>query len=97
MKNKTMREQLRGEFYRNNKAVMCIAAVGSILSGTLGVIASWIVKLFIDTASGADGAVPLGRLIWFSSGFIIFALAANILDVFSQAKFVKRALVQSAN
>lgn len=94
MKNKTMREQLRGEFYRNNKAVMCLAAVGSILSGTLGVIASWIVKLFIDTASGADGAVPLGRLIWFSSGFVIFALAANILDVFSQAKFVKRALVQ---
>lgn len=93
-KNRTMREQLRGEFYRNNKTVMCLAAIGSVLSGTMGVIASWIVKLFIDTASGAEGASPLGRLVCFSAGFLIFSLAANTLDVFAQSKFVKRALVQ---
>lgn len=90
----TMRKQLRGEFYRKNRAMMCIASIASAAAGTIGVIVSWIIKLFIDAASGTEGAVPLGRLAWLSSGFIVCSIAINMVDILSESSFIRRALIQ---
>ena len=82
MKKTDIRTKLRGEFYRGNKAVFLIAVFSSILTGTLGISASWIVKLFVDAASGAEGAYPLRMLARLSIGFIAFGIAENMLGVF---------------
>ncbi|MCR5168568.1 MAG: ABC transporter ATP-binding protein/permease [Oscillospiraceae bacterium] len=94
MDNNTIRKQLRGEFYRKNKGMMCIAVLTSAAAGTIGVIVSWIIKLFIDTASGAEGSVSLGRLALISAGFVAASVAVNMADILSQSAFIKRALIQ---
>ena len=94
MDKNTTRKQLRGEFCRGNKTMYLLAVFSSILTGTLGISASWIVKLFVDAASGAEEAYPLRVLVRLSIGFIAFGVAANMLGVFSQSSFIKRALIQ---
>ena len=94
MDENTIRKQLRGEFYRKNKGMMFIAVLTSAAAGTIGVIVSWIIKLFIDTASGAEGAVSLGRLALLSAGFVAASVAVNMADILSQSAFIKRALIQ---
>ena len=94
MENNILRKQLRGEFYRKNKGIMCLAVLASAAAGTIGVIVSWIIKLFIDTASGAQGAVPLSKLALLSAGFVAASIAVNMADILSESAFIKRALTQ---
>lgn len=90
----TLRIQLRKEFYRSNKTLLFFALMISAFSGSLGIIASWIVKLFIDTASGADGADSLSRLAFLGIAFICGGIVIDLLDVVLQPLFIKRALAQ---
>ncbi|MBQ5310641.1 MAG: ABC transporter ATP-binding protein [Oscillospiraceae bacterium] len=88
-----MRKRLRREFYRKNKGIMFLAVLTSVLAGTIGVYISWVIKLFIDTASGADGTT-LSELVKFSIAFLVGGIVINLLDMLFQSLFVKRALVQ---
>lgn len=58
MKNKTLKRQLVAQFYHRNIPFLCIAVFGTLVSGSLNLILSWIVQQLIDTASGGLNALP---------------------------------------
>lgn len=94
MKNKTLKRQLVAQFYHRNIPFLCIAVFGTLVSGSLNLILSWIVQQLIDTASGGLNALPLNTLAWISGGFVLLCIVAFLLDYISQPRFIERAMRQ---
>lgn len=94
MKNKTLKNKLVAQFYHRNIPVLCVAVSGTLVSGSLNLILSWIVQQLIDTASGGLNALPLNTLAWISGGFVLLCIVAFLLDYISQPRFIERAMRQ---
>ncbi len=93
MNNKSIRAELVSQFYRNNSCALFLAIIASILSGTIGIIVSWIVKELIDIISG-QGTFTLEEILLICAGFIVFALVITLLNYISEPVFVRRAMNQ---
>ncbi|MBO5610521.1 MAG: ABC transporter ATP-binding protein, partial [Eubacterium sp.] len=85
--------ELVSQFYRNNSCALFTAIIASILSGTTGLIVSWIVKELIDIISG-QGTFTLNQVLIISAGFIVFVLIITLLNYISEPTFVRRAMSQ---
>lgn len=80
MRNKPLKKQLISQFYYRNVPVLCVAVFSSLVSGTLNLILSWIIRQLIDAASGVQGALPLDVLAKICGGFLLLCIAAFLLD-----------------
>lgn len=94
MKNKPLKKQLIGQFYRGNIPILCLAVFASLASGSLNLILSWTMQQLIDTASGVPGALPIGLLARLSGGFVLLCIAVCLLSYVSEPRFIRRALRQ---
>ena len=81
------------QFYRNNYCALFLAIIASVLSGTTGIIVSWIIKELIDIISG-QGTLTLNQVLLICAGFIGFVLIISLLNYISEPTFVRRAMSQ---
>ena len=93
MNTKSVHAELVSQFYRNNSCALFTAIIASILSGTTGIIVSWIVKELIDIISG-QGTFTLNQALLICAGFIVFVLIITLLNYISEPTFVRRAMSQ---
>ena len=93
MNTKTLRAELVSQFYRNNYCALFLAIIASVLSGTTGIIVSWIIKELIDIISG-QGTLTLNQVLLICAGFIGFVLIISLLNYISEPTFVRRAMSQ---
>ena len=93
MNTKSVHAELVSQFYRNNSCALFTAIIASILSGTTGLIVSWIVKELIDIISG-QGTFTLSQILLICAGFIVFVLIITLLNYISEPTFVRRAMSQ---
>lgn len=93
MNTKSVHAELVSQFYRNNSCALFTAIIASILSGTTGLIVSWIVKELIDIISG-QGTFTLNQVLLICAGFIVFVLIITLLNYISEPTFVRRAMSQ---
>ncbi len=93
MNNKTIRAELVNQFYMHNFCALFLAIIASILSGTTGIIISWILKELIDIISG-QGTLTLNQVLLICGGFIVFVLVITLLNYISEPAFVRRAMNQ---
>ena len=93
MKKQTLFEELRSQFFVKNKGRLAVAALASVLGGTIGLMASWVLKTLTDTISGAEGALSLVQnLDEVSTPAIVFGVNAKTIDEGVQfGKFCLRA------
>lgn len=94
MRNKPLKKQLISQFYYRNVPVLCVAVFSSLVSGTLNLILSWIIRQLIDAASGVQGALPLDVLAKICGGFLLLCIAAFLLDYISVPFYIRRAMRQ---
>ena len=94
MGNKPLKKQLISQFYYKNIPVLCVAVFSSLVSGTLNLILSWIIRQLIDAASGVQDALPLGILAKICGGFLLLCIAAFLLDYISVPFYIRRAMRQ---
>ncbi|MDO5022950.1 MAG: hypothetical protein Q4E07_06415 [Eubacteriales bacterium] len=57
--NENIRKALMSQFYRGNKFNLIVASAAGILSNTINLAITWIMKELIDTASGVGGSYSL--------------------------------------
>ena len=94
MRNKPLKKQLISQFYYRNVPVLCVAVFSSLVSGTLNLILSWIIRQLIDAALGVQGALPLDVLAKICGGFLLLCIAAFLLDYISVPFYIRRAMRQ---
>lgn len=94
MRNKPLKKQLTAQLYHKNVTVLCLAVCSALVSGTLNLILSWIMRQLIDAASGMKGALPLDVLAKICGGFLLLCIAAFLLDYISVPFYIRRAMRQ---
>ena len=89
--------QLRGSFYRGNRLVFALAAVGSLLGAVLNLIISWLMQQLIDTAAGMPGALPFRILVRACCGFFLLLFCGSALVYCAKPRFLATAMEQYKN
>lgn len=97
MKNKTIFEQLSGQFFHRNKLVFGLAAFSAFFSGFGGLIISWLLKELIDTASDVPGSMSFGTDLLLVGGFLVLMILSFMLDYTTRPAFIRRAMIQYKN
>ena len=93
MNKNTVRVELVRQFYRKNHCALFAAMTASILSGTVGLICSWILKQFIDLIAGTC-SFTMNQLLLISGGFLAFLLLLTVLSCSAEPHFIRRAMKQ---
>ena len=93
MNNTTTRKELSSQFLKKNHCAFFAALAVSILTGTIGLLASWILKEFIDLLSGQSN-FTLMELIYICLAFLVAALILTAVDYASRPSFISRAMRQ---
>ena len=93
MNNKTTRVELVSQFHKKNFCAFLPALLVSLLSGTVGLLVSLILKEFIDLMSG-QSRFSLTQLLFICLGLVGFILVLTAIDYFSQPVFIRRAMTQ---
>ncbi len=93
MKNTSTRVELVSQFHRKNHCAFFMALITSILSGTTGLLVSWILKELVDLMAGQSN-FTLKDMILICLGFIGFTIILTILNYHSEPRFIKRAMRQ---
>ncbi len=94
MKNTSLKKQLISQFYYKNKFPFVLAICSSLIAGSLNLILSWLLQQLIDAAARTPGALSLTVLTQLSAYFVLFCIAAFLLEYFSEPRFIQRALKQ---
>ena len=89
--------QLRGSFYRGNRLVFALAAVGSLLGAVLNLIISWLMQQLIDAAAGTPGALPFSTLVRACGGFFLLLFCGSALVYCAKPRFLATAMEQYKN
>ena len=98
MKNeKTLYQQLRGEFFHHNKLLFGLAAFSAFFSGFGGLIISWLLKALIDTAADEPGSMSFGMDMILVGVFLVLMIMAFMLDYSTRPAFIRRAMIQYKN
>ena len=93
-KEKTLFQQLCGQFFYRNKLTFGLAAFSALFSGFGGLIISWLLKQLIDTASGVPDAKSFETDLILFGGFIVLMAISFILDYTTRPAFIRRAMTQ---
>lgn len=93
----TINRQLRGSFYRGNRLVFALAAVGSLLGAVLNLIISWLMQQLIDAAAGTPGALPFSTLVRACGGFFLLLFCGSALVYCAKPRFLATAMEQYKN
>lgn len=93
MNKNTVRVELVHQFYRKNHCALFAAMTASLLSGTTGLICSWILKQFIDLIAGTC-SYSMKELLFISGGFLAFLLLLTLLACIAEPHFIRRAMRQ---
>lgn len=96
-KEKTLFQQLCGQFFSRNKLTFGLAAFSALFSGFGGLIISWLLKQLIDTASGVPDAKSFETDLILFGGFIVLMTISFILDYTTRPAFIRRAMTQYKN
>ena len=96
-KEKTLFQQLCGQFFYRNKLTFGLAAFSALFSGFGGLIISWLLKQLIDTASGVPDAKSFETDLILFGGFIVLMTISFILDYTTRPAFIRRAMTQYKN
>ena len=96
-KEKTLFQQLCGQFFYRNKLTFGLAAFSALFSGFGGLIISWLLKQLIDTASGVPDAKSFETDLILFGGFIVLMAISFILDYTTRPAFIRRAMTQYKN
>ena len=96
-KNKTLFQELSGQFFHRNKLVFGLAAFSALFSGFGGLIISWLLKELIDTASDAPGAMSFEMDLMLFGIFIVLTVISFMLDYTTRPAFIRRAMTQYKN
>ena len=97
MKKRKLYKELRAEFFRKNKIMFVIAVVASICSGTVGRAFSWVIKALLDTASGAESAMPFLTVLKIVGIILFLSVTFAMMDFLSRPKFINKAMIQYKN
>ena len=97
MKKKTLFEELRSQFFVKNKGRLAVAALASVLGGTIGLMASWVLKTLTDTISGAEGALSLVQNLQVVGVFFVMAIVTFVMELHSQPAFIRKGMSQYKN
>lgn len=92
--SKSLQKQLTAQFYRGNIPMLCLAALGTLIVGSLNLFLSRIMQQLIDAASGLPGAPPLLLLAKLSAGLVLLGIAAFAIQSVSEPLFIRRAMQQ---
>ena len=91
--NNSIRDNLVSEFYKNNHLAFALALIVSILSGTTGLIVSWILKEFIDLMSG-QSRYTMKEMLLISAAFVGFTFVLTVMNYISEPGFIRKAMKQ---
>ncbi|MCR5204732.1 MAG: ABC transporter ATP-binding protein/permease [Lachnospiraceae bacterium] len=94
---KTLYQQLRGEFFQHNKLLFGLAAFSAFFSGFGGLIISWLLKALIDTAADEPGSMSFGMDMILVGGFLVLMIMAFMLDYTTRPAFIRKAMTQYKN
>ena len=94
MKTVSLYEQLRRQFFVKNKGRFILAALASVIGGTIGLGASWVLKSLTDTASGVEGALSLSANLKIMGVFFLVVIVTFSLEYFSHPAFIRRGMMQ---
>ncbi|MCR5465220.1 MAG: ABC transporter ATP-binding protein/permease [Lachnospiraceae bacterium] len=97
MKKQTLFEELRSQFFVKNKGRLAVAALASVLGGTIGLMASWVLKTLTDTISGAEGALSLVQNLQVVGVFFVMAIVTFVMELYSQPAFIRKGMSQYKN
>lgn len=97
MKKQTLFEELRSQFFVKNKGRLAVAALASVLGGTIGLMASWVLKTLTDTISGAEGALSLVQNLQVVGVFFVMAIVTFVMELHSQPAFIRKGMLQYKN
>ena len=96
-KEKTIFQQLCGQFFYRNKLTFGLAAFSAFFSGFGGLIISWLLKQLIDTASGTEGAKSFETDLILFGVFLVLMVISFVLDYITRPAFIRRAMIQYKN
>lgn len=97
MKKQTLFEELRSQFFVKNKGRLAVAALAYVLGGTIGLMASWVLKTLTDTISGAEGALSLVQNLQVVGVFFLMAIVTFVMELHSQPAFIRKGMSQYKN
>jgi ABC-type multidrug transport system fused ATPase/permease subunit len=97
MKKQTLFEELRSQFFVKNKGRLAVATLASVLGGTIGLMASWVLKTLTDTISGAEGALSLVQNLQVVGVFFVMAIVTFVMELHSQPAFIRKGMSQYKN
>ena len=83
MNKNTTSAELVSQFHRKNHCAFFLALTVSILTGTTGLIISWIIKELIDLISG-NSDHTLKEMIIISIAALTFTLILSVLNYISE-------------
>ena len=93
MKNTSMRVELVSQFHRKNHCAFFMALITSILSGTTGLIVSWILKELVDLMAG-QSRFTLNDIMLICIAFIVYAVILTFINYHSEPRFIRKAMRQ---
>lgn len=93
MNKKSINAELVAQFHRKNHCAFFLALMVSVLTGTTGLIVSWIIKELIDLISG-QSSFTLQQLLLISLGSLLFVSVLAFINYHSEPRFVRRAMRQ---
>ena len=96
-KEKTLFQQLCGQFFYRNKLIFGLAAFSALFSGFGGLIISWLLKQLIDTASDVPDAKSFETDLILFGGFIVLMAISFLLDYTTRPAFIRKAMTQYKN
>lgn len=91
---KSLQKQLTAQFYRGNIPMLCLAALGTLIVGSLNLFLSRIMQQLIDAASGLPGAPSIPLLARLSAGLVLLGIAAFAIQSVAEPRFIRRAMQQ---
>ena len=93
MNKKSINAELVAQFHRKNLCAFFAALMVSVLTGTTGLIVSWIIKELIDLLSG-QSRFTLKHIFIITLFPIVFVSVLAFINYHSEPRFVRRAMRQ---
>ena len=94
MTKKTLKAEPVSRFYRGNHCALFTGLAASILASSIGLIASWFIKAFVDVITKEENALSNRELITALILFLIYFLVTFILKATSEPEFIRRGMKQ---
>lgn len=89
---KDMKKKLISQFYKRNKFLLCMAALGAVVTAALPLALSWLLQQLLDRASGVPVAYSLFALLQIGIILTLVSFFCLFMNSFVQPRFTNRAM-----